>query len=47
MNRNLVAQLLAALKADAEWPAASLRLIYNHLEPLEEVCSGDPETLGG
>jgi hypothetical protein len=39
-------QLLAALKDDIEWPAASLRLIHNHLEPLEEVCSDDPELLG-
>ena len=46
MNRNQADQLLAALKEDAEWPAASIRLIYNHLEPLEEVCSDDPELLG-
>jgi hypothetical protein len=46
MNWNQAAQLLAALKEDAEWSAASFRLIYNHLEPLEEVCSDDPELLG-
>jgi len=40
------AELLAALKEDAEWPAASIRLIHNHLKPLEEACSGDPELLG-
>jgi CHASE3 domain sensor protein len=39
-------QLLAALKDDIEWPAASLRLIHNHLEPLQEACSDDPELLG-
>ena len=46
MNENQVNQLLAALKDDIEWPAASLRLIHNHLEPLEEVCSNDPELIG-
>jgi hypothetical protein len=35
MNGNQADELLAALKDDIEWPAASLRLIYNHLEPLE------------
>ena len=46
MNGNQADQLLAALKDDIEWPAASLRLIHNHLEPIEEVCSDDPELLG-
>jgi len=46
MNGNQSDQLLAALKDDIEWPAASLRLIQNHLEPLQEVCSDDPELLG-
>ena len=46
MNNKQAHQLLAALKEDAEWPAASLRLIYNHLEPIEEVCSNDPGLLG-
>jgi hypothetical protein len=46
MNGNQADQLLAALKDDIEWPAASLRLIHNHLEPLQEACSDDPELLG-
>ena len=46
MNGNQVNQLLVALKDDLEWPAASLRLIHNHLEPLQEACSDDPELLG-
>ena len=46
MNVKQSDQLLAALKDDTEWPAASLRLIHNHLEPIEEVCSDDPELLG-
>jgi len=46
MNGNQADQLLAALKDDTEWPAASLRLIHNHLEPLQEACSDDPELLG-
>jgi len=46
MNGNQSDQLLAALKDDIEWPAASLRLIHNHLEPLQEACSDDPELLG-
>ena len=46
MNGNQADQLVAALKDDTEWPAASLRLIHNHLEPIEEVCSDDPELLG-
>jgi CHASE3 domain sensor protein len=46
MNGHQADQLLAALKDDTEWPAASLRLIHNHLEPLQEACSDDPELLG-
>jgi hypothetical protein len=46
MNGNQTDELLAALKDDIEWPAASLRLIHNHLEPLQEACSDDPELLG-
>jgi hypothetical protein len=41
MNDNHAYQLLAELKDDIEWPAASLRLIHNHLEPLEEACGDD------
>jgi hypothetical protein len=29
-------QLLAALRDDIEWPAATLRLLYKYLDPLEE-----------
>jgi hypothetical protein len=46
MKDSQVNQLLAALKDDIEWAAASLRLIHNHLEPLEEACGEDLEVLG-
>jgi hypothetical protein len=28
-------QLLAALREDIEWPAATVRLLYNYLDPLD------------
>jgi hypothetical protein len=37
-------QLLAALRDDSEWPAATL--LHTYLEPLEEVLKGEPERLG-
>ena len=39
-------QLLAALRDDSEWPAATLRLLHNYLDPLEESLTGEPERLG-
>jgi hypothetical protein len=39
-------QLLAALREDIEWPAATVRLLYNYLDPLEEAFQGEPERLG-
>ncbi len=38
--------LLDALRDDIEWPAATLRLQFNHLAPLEEACAADPVLLG-
>jgi hypothetical protein len=38
--------LLNALRDDIEWPAATLRLQFNHLAPLEEACAEDPVLLG-
>ena len=38
--------LLAALREDNEWPAATLRLLHNYLDPLEEAFGGEPEWLG-
>ena len=38
-------QLLAALRDDSEWPAASLRLLHTTLDPLEEALKGDPALL--
>jgi hypothetical protein len=39
-------QLLSALRDDIEWPAATLRLLHNYLDPLEEAFVGEPERLG-
>jgi hypothetical protein len=38
--------LLSALLDDIAWPAATLRLEFNHLDPLKEACSEDPVLLG-
>jgi len=39
-------QLLAALRDDSEWPAATLRLLHTTLDSLEEAFQGEPERLG-
>ncbi len=39
-------ELIDALRDDIEWPAATLRLQFNHLAPLEEACADDPVMLG-
>jgi len=38
-------QLLAALREDIEWPAATLRLLHTYLDPLEKALKGDPALL--
>ena len=38
-------QLLAALREDIEWPAATVRLLHNDLDPLEEALKGEPALL--
>jgi hypothetical protein len=38
--------ILNVLRDDIGWPAATLRLQFNHLAPLEEACAEDPVLLG-
>jgi len=38
-------QLLAALRDDIGWPAATLRLLHTTLDPLEEALKGEPALL--